>query len=90
MVSVDVKHHVYLLTAMSSFPQKQVAFLCAHYMGADASASGDSLHCFLVHVIKSYVIATADLWLFIHASNLLPSLPTQSPYNNNNSNSGFL
>ena len=25
---------------------------------------------------KSYVIATSDLWLFIHASNLFPSLPT--------------
>ena len=24
---------------------------------------------------KSYVIATSDLWLFIHASNLLPSTP---------------
>ena len=30
--------------------------------------------------IKSYVIATSDLWLFIHASNLLPSLPTPLPY----------
>ena len=29
---------------------------------------------------KSYVIATSDLWLFIHASNLLPSLPTPLPY----------
>ena len=36
-------------------------------------------HCFLVGwcTNKSYVIATSDLWLFIHASNLLPlnSLP---------------
>ena len=33
---------------------------------------------------KSYVIATSesDLWLFIHASNLLPSLPTPLPYIN--------
>ena len=29
---------------------------------------------------KSYVIATSDLWLFIDASNLLPSLPTLLPY----------
>ena len=29
--------------------------------------------------IKSYVIATSDLWLCIHASNLLPSLPPHSP-----------
>ena len=36
---------------------------------------------FLVGVIKSYVIAAADLWLFIYASNLLPSLPTLFPYN---------
>ena len=43
---------------------------------AYASDSGESLHCFLVGVIKSYVIATADLWLFIPASNL----PTPLPY----------
>ena len=47
------------------------------------SSHGESLHCFLVGVNKSYVIATSDLWLFIHASNLLPSLPTALPYNNN-------
>ena len=29
---------------------------------------------------KSYVIATSDLWLFIDASNLLPTLPTLLPY----------
>ena len=28
---------------------------------------------------KSYVMATSDFWLFIHASNLLPSLPTPVP-----------
>ena len=50
------------------------------YLGTNASDSGESLHCFLVGVNKSYVIATADLWLFIHASNLLPSLPTPLPY----------
>ena len=42
--------------------------------------SGESLHRFLVGANKSSVIATSDLWLFIHASNLLPSLPTPLPY----------
>ena len=39
--------------------------------------SGESIHCFLVGwcTNKTYVIATSDLWLFIHASNLLPSTP---------------
>ena len=39
-------------------------------------------HCFLVGASKSYVIliATSNLWLFIHASNLLPSIPTLLPY----------
>ena len=32
---------------------------------------------FPVGVNKSYVIATADLWLFIHASNLLSLTPLQ-------------
>ena len=42
--------------------------------------SGESLHCFLVGGCTniSYVIATSDLWLFIHASNLL-SLYSPSP-----------
>ena len=42
---------------------------------------GESLHCFLVGwcTNKSYVIATSDLWLFIHASNLLPSTPHPTP-----------
>ena len=44
------------------------------------TASGKSLHCFPVGVNKSYVIATGDFSLFIHASNLLPSLPTPLPY----------
>ena len=30
-------------------------------MGTKASDSGESLHCFLVGVKKSYVIATSDL-----------------------------
>ena len=43
--------------------------------------SGESLHCFLVGwcTNKSYVIVTSDLWLFIHASNLLPSAPHPAP-----------
>ena len=44
-------------------------------VAAYASDSGESLHCFLVGANKSYVIATSDLWLFLHASNLLPLLP---------------
>ena len=45
--------------------------------------SVESLHCFLVGwcTNKSYVIATSDLWLFIHASNLLPlNSPSPLPY----------
>ena len=41
-------------------------------------------HCFLVGwcTNKSYVIATSDLWLFIHASNLLSLYsPSPLPYN---------
>ena len=43
--------------------------------GVHVFISGESLHCFLVGwcTNKSYAIATSDLWLFIHASNLLPS-----------------
>ena len=47
---------------------------------AYASDSGESLHCFLDGANKSYVIAASDLWLFIQASNLLPSLPTPLLY----------
>ena len=50
------------------------------HSAACASDSGESLHCFLVGVIKGYVIATSDLRLFIHASNVLPLLPTPLPY----------
>ena len=48
--------------------------------GVHVFISGESLHCFLVgwRTNKSYVIATSDLWLFIHASNLL-SLYSPSP-----------
>ena len=49
--------------------------------GVHVFISGESLHCFLVGwcTNKSYVIATSDLWLFIHASNLLPSTPHTTP-----------
>ena len=45
--------------------------------GVHVFISGENLHCFLVGwcTNKSYVIANSDLWLFIHASNLLPSTP---------------
>jgi len=51
--------------------------------GVHVFISGESLHCFLVGwcTNKSYVIATSDLWLFIHASNLLPlNSPSPLPY----------
>ena len=35
------------------------------------------------------VIATSDLWLFIHASNLLPSIPTPLPYRYSKTNTIF-
>ena len=43
-------------------------------------------YCFLVGwcTNKSYVIATSDLCFFIHASNLLPLLPTPLPYSKTN------
>ena len=54
--------------------------------GVHVFISGESLHCFLVGwcTNKSYVIATSDLWLFIHASNLLSlySPPRSSTYVN--------
>ena len=48
--------------------------------GVHVFIPGESLHCFLVGwcTNKSYVIATSDLWFFIHASNLL-SLNSPSP-----------
>ena len=56
--------------------QRQVV-LFADVAGVHVFISGESLHCFLVGwcTNKSYVIATSDLWFFIHASNLLPSTP---------------
>ena len=55
--------------------------LSAVAAGVHVFISGESLHCFLVGwcTNKSYVIATSDLWLFIHASNLLPSTPHPTP-----------
>ena len=79
MVSVDVKHYVYLLTAASLFPQcpcrgRLFVYCCGR---CSCVHLGESLHCFLVGwcTNKSYVIAASDLWLFIHASNLLLSTP---------------
>ena len=70
--------------AMSSFSQcpcrSRSSFSVSCWLGTIVSDSGESLHCFLVGVNKSYVIATSDLWLFIHVSNLLPSLSTPLPY----------
>ena len=59
--------------------QRQVVCLTIA-AGVHVFSSGESLHCFLVGwcTNKSYVIATSDLWLFIHASNLL-SLYSPSP-----------
>ena len=59
--------------------QRQVVCLTVA-AGVHVFSSGESLHCFQVGwcTNKSYVIATSDLWLFIHASNLL-SLNSPSP-----------
>ena len=57
--------------------------LFAAAAGVHVFISGERLHCFLVGwcTNKSYVIATSDLWLFIHASNLLPHpTPLQTDY----------
>ena len=48
-------------------------------MFACVFSSSDTVS-WLVGANKSYVIATSDLCLFIHASNLLSSLPTPLPY----------
>ena len=81
--SVDVKQHKSqspprpLSPSVPAVAGRQLVIVRA---AAYASDSGESLHCFLVGANKSYVIATSDLWLFIHASNLLPSLPASLPY----------
>ena len=62
--------------------QRQVVCLTVA-AGVHVFSSGECLHCFLVgwYTNKSYVIATYDLWLFIHASNLLPiNSPSPLPY----------
>ena len=69
--------------AASSFPQCPCRSRSSLVRAAAyAYDSGERLYCFLVGVqIKSYVIltATSDLWLFIHASNLLPLLTNPAP-----------
>ena len=84
-VSVDVKQHFNnnpprLLSASVPAEAGRRFELLTACMGTNVSDSGASLHCSLVGVNKSYVMATSDLWLFIHASNLLPWLPTPLPY----------
>ena len=78
-----MKLHI-IITAASSLLQcprrSRSSFSVSCCLGTNASDSGESLHCFLVGVNKSYAIATSDLGLFIHASNLLPSLATPLPY----------
>ena len=62
--------------------QRQVVCLTVA-AGVHVFSSWESLHCFQVGwcTNKSYVIATSDLWLFIHASNLLPlNTPSPLPY----------
>ena len=67
--------------AMSSFPQcpcrsrSSVSVSC--YLGTNASDSEESLHFFLVGVNKSYVIATADLWLML--PTCFPHSPPRYP-----------
>ena len=57
--------------------QMQVVYLLLWSGHPCVHLNGQSLHCFLVGVNKSYVISTSDFNCdFIHASNLLPSLPT--------------
>ena len=60
------------LQAMSSYSQLFTVAADVHVF-----ISGESLHCFLVGQVK--LIATSDMWLFIHASKLLPSTPHPTP-----------
>ena len=53
---------------------------CFHFLNILDVCVFSNTDSFLVGVNKSYVIATSDLQLFIHASNLLPLLPTTLPY----------
>ena len=57
--------------------QRQVVWLTVA-AGVHVFITGESLHCFLVGV-QIKVIATSDLWLFIHAFNLFPSTPHPAP-----------
>ena len=52
-------------------------FMCFHHRGEPTLFPG-------WYTNKSYVIATSDLWLFIHASNLLPSTPHPTPLHRDN------
>ena len=62
MVFLDVKHHVYLLTPRPLSPSVPAeAGRSSLSLSTSASDSGESLHCFLVGLNKSYVIATPDL-----------------------------
>ena len=88
MTSEDIKHQLIIISSSVPFPpvslQKQVV-LFADVAGVHVFITGESLHCFLVGwcTNKSYVIATSDLWLFIHASNLLSlNSPYPLPYKN--------
>ena len=50
--------------AVSSFPQclcRSRSFSLSGCLGSHVSDSGESLHCFLVGVNSTYVIATTDL-----------------------------
>ena len=78
MVSVDVKHHVYLLTLLSSVPfppmslQRQVVCLLLR----PVFISEESLHCFLVGVqIKCY----SNLWLVTLHPCFQPASRTTHP-----------
>ena len=66
----------YLQRPFSPSVPAEAGYLFAAAAGVHVFISGESLHCFLVGwcTNKSYIIATSDLWLFIHASNLLPHL----------------
>ena len=58
-------------TAASSFRQcpcrSRSLFSLSCCLGTNASDSGESLHCFLVGVNKSHVIATSDLIVTLHS-----------------------
>ena len=77
MTSEDIKHQFIIINGSVPFPPVSLQRQAVCLLLRPVFISGESLHCFLVGwcTNKSYVIATSDLWLFIHASNLLPSTP---------------